>query len=78
MTTEHTVIDITYSDNDQDEIINIRLPRKDYETMRQLIAERQTMGHVKAIVTSSWVWVVAGGLLAVFALWDKIKIGVFS
>lgn len=63
-------------DNKDDEIINVKLPRKDYETVRQIIRERQAMGFIKSWLTTSWVWVVAGGVLTVWALWDKIKVAI--
>lgn len=62
-------------DNKGDEIITVLLPRRDYETVRQIIKERQAMSHIKGMLTTTWIWVVAGGLLALWALWDKIKLG---
>ncbi len=59
-----------------DEIINVRLPRKDYEVMRQMIRERETMNNITAILKSSWVWVVVSGAIALITLWDTIKIKV--
>jgi hypothetical protein len=55
-----------------DEIITVKLPRKDYEIMRKLIRERETMDNVTAAIKSFWIWGLAGSILTVWALWDKI------
>lgn len=65
-------------DNYEDQVINVKMPRKDYETMRRLIRERQTMDNVTAILKNTWVWVVVSGVLGCLALWNQIKPGVFG
>lgn len=59
-------------DNKEDEVITFKLPRKEAEIIRQMIRERQAMNYIKGWVSTWWVWMVAGGILSVWALWDKI------
>jgi hypothetical protein len=62
--------------NKEDEVITLRLPRKDADIVRQMIKERETMNNITAILKSSWIWVVVSGAVALFTLWDTIKIKV--
>lgn len=61
-----------------DEVITIRMPRKDYLVMKQLIKERQTMNNITAILKASWVWVVVSGVLGCWYLWDKIRLSLLG
>ena len=63
-------------DNKFDEIITVHLPRKDYDVMRQMIRERETMNNITAVLKNTWVWVVVTGAVAVFTLWDALKVKV--
>ena len=63
-------------DNKSDEIISVRLPRKDYDVMRQMIRERETMNNITAVLKNTWVWVVVTGAVALFTLWDTVKMKV--
>lgn len=64
-------------DNKQDEIIDVRLPRKDYETLREVIERENAYTWFKTTIRSWWVWAIAGGLISIFTLSDVIK-GVFK
>jgi hypothetical protein len=59
-----------------DEIVIVKLPRDEYEIVRQMIKERQAMNLIKGWLTTWWVWVVAGSVLSVWTLWDKIKVAI--
>lgn len=58
--------------NKQDELVDIRLPRAEAEVLRKMIKREETYNNVTGMFKSSWIWVVAGGCLTLFALWDKI------
>lgn len=58
--------------NKEDEIITLKLPRKEAELVRQMIRERQAMNYFKGWLTTWWVWIVAGGVLTCWALWEKL------
>lgn len=69
-------MDDTYSlgsDNKNDEIINVKLPRAKYELLRQMIAREEAMGWLEVKWRSHWVWVIGGGLVTLFLLWEKIQ-----
>jgi len=59
------------SDNTDDELITVQLPRSEYRVMRQIIKERETYDNFRIKLQSNWIWFVAGGLLTLFALWEK-------
>lgn len=56
----------------QDEIVNVSLPRKDYETLRELIDTRQALSGFKKWLQTGILW-VAGSLLTVFGLYEIMK-----
>lgn len=62
--------DYKYKD---DEIIIVKLPRAQYEILRTVLKREEAYNWVGNTLRSSWVWVAAGGLLSVIALWDTIK-----
>ena len=55
----------------EDEVIEVKLPRKDYKIMRELIEERQAMNGMKVILAR--VFWVAGGLLSLLGLVELFK-----
>lgn len=56
----------------QDEIVNVSLPRKDYETLRELIDTRQALSGFKKWLQTGILW-AAGSLLTVFGLYEVMK-----
>ena len=56
----------------QDEIINVSLPRKDYETLRELIETRQALSGFKRWLQTGVLW-AAGAFLTVFGLIEVMK-----
>ena len=60
-------------DNKNDEIIDVKLPRKDYEIMRQMIRKQEALGWLGAYVRNVLL-VAVGGFLTLFAFWDSIKL----
>lgn len=60
--------------NKQDEIVNVRLPRKEYELLRTIIDREETYRNVTTILKTHWIWVVGGGALALYMLWEKFNV----
>lgn len=58
--------------NKENEIVTVELPRWQVEIIKQLVKERNTMNNVTHFIKSWWIWVVAGGILTLWTLWDKI------
>lgn len=63
--------------NKDDEIIEVKLPRKDYETLRDILARENAYTWFKSTMRSWWVWSVAGGILSIFMFFDTIR-GLFK
>jgi hypothetical protein len=55
-----------------DEVIQISLPRKDYKVLRDIIEERQAMNGLKNWITTRLFW-LASGLLALFGVYEAFK-----
>lgn len=56
----------------QDEIINVSLPRRDYETLRELIETRQALSGFKKFMQTGILW-VAGSILTLAGLYEILK-----
>lgn len=61
------------SDNNDDEIITVQLPRSQYKLLREIIKREETYSYIGKKLTSLWVWAFAGGVMTVWALWDKFN-----
>jgi len=61
-----------FKNNDDDEIIDVRMPKRDYEIMRDMINKQKALNWV-----GKWFkqvgFVAAGGIVTVFVMWDSIK-----
>lgn len=55
-----------------DEVIEVRLPRKDYKVMREMIEERQAMNGLRKWLTTKVFW-FAGGLLTILGLFEAFR-----
>lgn len=60
----------------EDELINIKLPRKQYEILKIMIEREQAYDRLTSMLKSSWIWIVGGGMLTLVLLWDRIHLGV--
>lgn len=58
--------------NEQDILVTVKLPRKDYELMRKMIEREEAFTWLSSMIRASLIWVIAGGVLSVFLLWDQI------
>lgn len=61
------------SDNERDEIIDVRLPRRDYEIIRTMIDRERTYTWIGNWCRSGWLWAVVGSAILLVTLWEKIK-----
>lgn len=60
-------------ENHNDEIINVRLPRKDYEIIRKVIERERTYSWLGAWFRSGWVWAVVGTSILVMTAYEQTK-----
>lgn len=65
---------MTEEDYKQDELVTVKLPRSDLEIIRNVIEREKAYNWITKTLKSTSVWVVAGGVLACIALWDKLLI----
>lgn len=59
--------------NRDDEIIDVKLPRKDYEIMREMIRKQAALGWLGQYVRNILL-VAIGGFITLFTFWDSIKL----
>lgn len=57
--------------NDE-ELITIELRKDELELFKKIMAREAAWNYFESKIKSTWIWVVAGGILTVWALWDKI------
>lgn len=62
--------------NDDDfkdqELIEIKLSRSQYAVLKNMLKREEAYGTFVGMIKSNWIFVVAGGVLSLWALWDKI------
>lgn len=58
--------------NRDDEIIDVKLPRKDYEIMRDMIRKQEALGWLGQYFRNV-ILVAIGGVISLFMFWDTIK-----
>jgi hypothetical protein len=59
--------------NKEDELIDVKLPRKDYEIMREMIKRQEALGWLGKYMRNV-ILVAIGGFMTFFAFWDSIKV----
>jgi hypothetical protein len=59
--------------NKDDEIIDVKLPRKDYEIMRDMIRKQEALGWLGQYFRNV-ILVAIGGFISLFVFWDSIKL----
>jgi len=60
-------------DYEQDEIITVKLSRKEFDIVRKIIAREQAAGWFDGWIKNHWVWIVGGGILTFLYIGDQIK-----
>jgi hypothetical protein len=71
---------MTEPSSKEDEIIDVKLPRKDYEIMREMIRKQEALGWLGQYIRNVLL-VAIGGFLTLFTFWDSIKLflsGIFK
>lgn len=56
----------------QDVIVEVKLPLKDYQTMREIIEERQAMNGLRKWLTTKVFW-LGGGILTVLGVFEAFR-----
>lgn len=54
-----------------DELIEIKLPRKDYEILRTIIKREEAYSWFTAAIKNHWVWVAGGGIVILWNLYER-------
>ena len=62
------------NDYDQYDLIDVKLPRKDLKRLEQMIKREESMDWLINWIRNGLVFVVGGGLLLIFRLWDWLKV----
>ena len=57
---------------DEDIIVTIRLPKSEADTLKEIIKEREAYNYLTNKLKTYWIFTVAGGLLVVWALYEKL------
>lgn len=56
-----------------DEIIDVKLPRKDYEIMRDMIRKQEALGWLGRYFRNV-ILVAIGGFITLYSFWDSLKL----
>lgn len=59
-------------DSNEDVIIEVKLPIKDYRIMREMIEERQAMDGLRKWLSTKFLWAV-GGVLTTLGLIETLR-----
>jgi hypothetical protein len=54
-----------------EELINIKLPRSQYDILKKMLREREAYTTLSTQVKNSWIWIVGSGVLAFMLLYDR-------
>lgn len=60
-------------DYEQDEIVTVKLSRKEFEIVRKIIAREQAAGWFDTWIKNHWVWIIGGGIVSLMYIGDHIK-----
>lgn len=66
------------SESNEDVIIEVKLPLKDYRVMREMIEERQAMRGLRKWLSSRIIWVAAGIITIVGAFEALRRLGEYT
>ena len=69
---------MTEADYKLDELIIVKLPRKDYLILKDVIKREEAYDWFQSGIKSWWIWVVAGGLLTLITLYETFKDGLIG
>jgi len=57
-----------------DVLIEIKLSRSQYVVLKNMLRREEAYGTFVGMIKSNWIFIVAGGVLSLWALWDKITL----
>ena len=63
-------------ENKLDEIIDVRLPRSEYDRLRKVLERERTYDWVGTKLKSNFIWVVASGVLTFIYLYKEFFTGI--
>lgn len=61
-------------DYKSDEMINVRLPRKDYELLRTILTEREAKNWLTAKLSSWWIFGLGAGALVLWKVYTEASL----
>jgi hypothetical protein len=65
---------MTDKDFEGDELITVELPRSEYKLLKEMIARQEAYNWLTSRLKNSWLWVVGGGILTIWMLYDKFHV----
>lgn len=66
------------SDYKDDEVIEVRLSRNDYNRLKEILARERAYSWFTSRIKTSWVFIVGGGLLTFILLYEKFQLALFG
>ena len=57
-----------------DELIEVKLPKEQYELLKQMVKEREAYNLITNKLKNWFLWTVVGGFMTVFSFWEQIKL----
>lgn len=57
----------------QDELIEIKLPRAEYEILKDMIQREQAFNWFKNAIRTNLIWVVGGGIVTFLLMYEKFN-----
>jgi hypothetical protein len=64
--------------NEEDDIVEVKLPLKDYKMLREIIEERQAMNGLRKWISGKVIWLAAGIITLVGAFEALRKLGEYT
>jgi hypothetical protein len=61
------------SDTNDDEIVNVQLPRKDYKVLRDILEREKTWSWIARWMKSGLLWAIVGSMIILMNFWEQIK-----
>ena len=61
------------NDYRDDELIDIRLPRNEYQVLKEMLKREEALGWFKSWIRTWWVWIGIGGIISIITLFEKLK-----
>lgn len=61
-------------DYKDEEIIDVKLTREQYKLLKNVLIREQSENWITSAVKNNWIWIVSGGVLTVWMLYDRIQL----